>query len=78
MTDAQDTSILDGLRVLEIGLGVSAPYAALNFAKLGAEVVKLEPLEGDPSRTHGPFPNGIKHKEKSGLFLAYNHGKKSI
>ena len=78
MTDSQDTGILGGLRVLEIGLGVSAPYAALNFAKLGAEVVKLEPLEGDPSRTHGPFPDGIKHKEKSGLFLAYNHGKKSI
>ena len=78
MTDSQDSGILGGLRVLEIGLGVSAPYAALNFAKLGAEVVKLEPLEGDPSRTHGPFPEGIKHKEKSGLFLAYNHGKKSI
>ena len=78
MTDTHDTGILGGLRVLEIGLGVSAPYAALNFAKLGAEVVKIEPLEGDPSRTHGPFPDGIKHKEKSALFLAYNHGKKSI
>lgn len=78
MTDSHDKGILDGLRVLEIGHGVSAPYAALNFAKLGAEVVKIEPLEGDPSRTHGPFPDGIKHKEKSALFLAYNHGKKSV
>ena len=78
MIGSQNTGILGDLRVLEIGHGVSAPYAALNFAKLGAEVVKIESLEGDPSRTHGPFPDGIAHKEKSALFLAHNHGKKSI
>ena len=78
MINSQNKGILSDLRVLEIGHGISAPYAALNFAKLGAEVVEIEPPERDISRTHGPFPDGIKHKEKSALFLAHNHDKKSI
>jgi formyl-CoA transferase len=41
---------LDGVRVLEIADGVSGPYAGLLLADLGAEVVKLEPPQGDRSR----------------------------
>ena len=70
--------LLTGLKVLEIGEHVSAPYAAANFVRLGAEVVKIEPPRGDVSRKHGPYPNNIPDMEQSALFLAHNHGKKSV
>ena len=70
---------LDGLRVLEIGELVSAPYATKLLADLGADVVKIEPLvAGDRARQRGPFPGGAPHPEKSGLFLYLNANKRGI
>jgi len=76
--DNDHMGLLTGLKVLEIGEHVSAPYAAANFVRLGAEVVKIEPPRGDVSRKHGPYPNNIPDMEQSALFLAHNHGKKSV
>src|SRR3954454_5804698 len=46
---------LAGLKVLEIGHSIAAPYAGLILAELGAEVVKLEnPEDGDYARGWGP------------------------
>ena len=70
--------LLTGLKVLEIGEHISAPYAAANFVRLGAEVVKIETARGDVSRGYGPYPNARRDKEQSALFLAHNHGKKSV
>jgi CoA:oxalate CoA-transferase len=69
---------LEGLRVLEIGTFVSAPYCGKLFAGYGAEVIKVEPPEGDISRAHGPFKDGVPHPETSALFLYLNTGKKSV
>ena len=69
---------LDGIRVVELGQMVSAPYCARLMAALGAEVIKVEPPEGDGARTNGPFPNDEPHPEKSGLFLAMNLDKKGV
>ena len=70
---------LSGIRVLEIGQGVAAPYAAKLLADLGADVIKLEPPTGDRSRAHGPFPpNAAGDQEQSGLFLATNTNKRSV
>ncbi len=69
---------LSGIRVVELGEMVSAPYCARLMASLGAEVVKVEPPEGDCARGHGPFPGDEAHPEKSGLFLAMNLDKKGI
>ena len=44
---------LDGLRVLEIGHFVAAPFCTRLLADLGADVLKLEPLTGDPVRQWG-------------------------
>ncbi|MET0258050.1 MAG: CoA transferase, partial [Methylobacterium sp.] len=41
---------LNGLRVLEIGHFVAAPFCTRLLADLGADVVKVEPLGGDPVR----------------------------
>ena len=69
---------LDGLRVLEIGTFVSAPYCGKLFAGYGAEVIKIEPPGGDISRAHGPFKDGAPNPETSSLFLYLNTGKKSV
>ncbi len=67
---------LSGLKVVELGEMVSAPYAAKLMADMGAEVIKIErPGVGDRARTRGPFPGGQAHPEKSGLYLYLNTNK---
>ena len=66
------------MKALDIGEGVSGPYAVRTLAWLGADVVKVEPPEGDLSRRMGPFPDGVPHPEKSALFLALNAGKRGV
>lgn len=69
---------LDNLRILEYAREVSGPYCGKLFADMGAEVIKVEPLQGDPSRLYGPFPNDQAHPEKSALFLYLNTNKKGV
>ena len=62
---------LHGIRVVEAGRFITAPYASMLLADLGAEVIKIEsPDGGDPFRNAGP---GV-----SARFLAYNRGKRSV
>ena len=49
---------LAGLRVIELGHYVAAPFCARLLADLGAEVIKVEPPTGDPVRTWGLSKNG--------------------
>jgi crotonobetainyl-CoA:carnitine CoA-transferase CaiB-like acyl-CoA transferase len=74
---SSDRAPLLGCRVIELGEHISAPYAARLLSDLGADVVKVEPPDGDCSRRHGPFP-GEPHLEHSGLFHALNFGKRSV
>jgi crotonobetainyl-CoA:carnitine CoA-transferase CaiB-like acyl-CoA transferase len=69
---------LSHLRVVEYGSGISAPFCARLFADMGAYVVKVEPVSGDPSRQWGPFAGEQPHPEKSGSFHFLNAGKKSV
>ncbi|HEV3114416.1 MAG TPA: CoA transferase [Candidatus Binataceae bacterium] len=72
-------SALTGVKVVEVGELVSAPYAAKLMADMGAEVIKIErPGAGDLARTRGPFPGGQPHPDKSGLFLYLNANKYGI
>lgn len=65
---------LDGIRVIEIGHSVAAPYAALVLAELGAEVVKIErPGAGDDARAWGDPIDGA-----SPTFHALNRLKRSV
>jgi len=66
---------LAGLFVVELGDGVSGPYAAKLLADFGAEVVKIESPDGDSSRRRGPFPGGKPDPEASGLFRYLNTNK---
>ncbi|MCV2490228.1 CoA transferase [Geodermatophilus sp. YIM 151500] len=65
---------LTGVRVLEVGVFMAAPYAAMQLADLGAEVVKIEdPRAGDPVRASGPFVDG-----ESSPYLRLNRNKESV
>jgi crotonobetainyl-CoA:carnitine CoA-transferase CaiB-like acyl-CoA transferase len=68
-------SPLKGLKVLEIGHSIAAPYAGMILGELGAEVIKLEnPGHGDYARGWGPpFSEGT-----ATIFQAMNRGKKGI
>lgn len=69
---------LEGLRVLELGTFVSAPYCGKLFAGYGADVIKIEPPGGDSSRAHGPFKDNVPNAETSALFLYLNTAKRSV
>jgi crotonobetainyl-CoA:carnitine CoA-transferase CaiB-like acyl-CoA transferase len=62
---------LSGRRVIELGTMLAAPFAAHILSQLGAEVIKVEPPSGDPTRS-------LVRGGPSGTFIAYSHGKKSV
>ncbi len=54
--DAPGDLPLAGVTVLELAVLYAAPFGATLLADLGARVIKVEPLDGDPIRTIVPFP----------------------
>ena len=65
---------MDGIRVLDLSIALTGPYAAALLADQGAEVIKIEqPGIGDIARWIGVSVNGM-----SALYLACNRGKRSI
>ncbi|MEM7424082.1 MAG: CoA transferase [Pseudomonadota bacterium] len=69
---------LDGIRVIEIGHSIAAPYGALVLAELGAEVIKIErPGHGDDARGWGA-PVAGPAATTSATFHAMNRLKKSV
>lgn len=69
---------LDGIRVLEVGPSLAAHYVGRQLAQMGAEVLKVEPPTGDPSRRRGPYVRDVPHQDGSALFLYLNVGKRGI
>lgn len=65
---------LEGIRIVDLGRAATAPYAAQVLADLGAEVVKIEPVEGAFDRAiGGPHRGGV-----DAFFVAVNRGKRSV
>jgi crotonobetainyl-CoA:carnitine CoA-transferase CaiB-like acyl-CoA transferase len=69
---------LAGLKVVELATMVAGPYCGKLLADMGANVIKVEPPEGDPARETGPFPKSGAHPERSALFLYNNTGKRGM
>ncbi len=64
---------LEGIRVLDFSLFLPGPLLTQMMADQGAEVMKLEPLKGEPNREIGPKRDGLS------VYYANTHrGKKSI
>ncbi len=70
---AAPVGALDGVSVLEVGVFIAAPFATLQLADLGADVIKVENLDGEPVRASGPFIGG-----ESSTFLRLNRSKRSL
>ena len=68
---------LDDLRVVEAS-GPIGHYAGKLLADLGADVIKVEPPEGDPARHWGPFLPTVDAPENSLAFLLLNANKRGI
>lgn len=64
---------LDGIRVLDFTAMMAGPYATRLMADLGAEVIKVEPPEGDHIRSRPPRRDG-----RSTYFAQLNAGKRSL
>jgi crotonobetainyl-CoA:carnitine CoA-transferase CaiB-like acyl-CoA transferase len=69
---------LEGITAIDMGQAVSAPYCAKLFADFGADVIKVEPPEGEIARRWGPFPGDEPHPEKSGLYFFLNTNKRGV
>ena len=66
---------LSGLRIVDLSMFVAGPFGTTLLGELGADIIKIEPLTGDPMRCNriGPTLGGT-----SAQFDTYNHGKRSI
>ena len=65
---------LTGVRVVDCTTVVLGPWAAQQLGDLGAEVIKVEPPEGDTTRQLGPMRNPAM----GAFYLAVNRNKRSI
>lgn len=70
---SMSSGALSGIRVIDAATMVAGPIAAAMLGDCGADVIKVEPLGGDESRTFGPNRDG-----QSGVFVGVNRNKRGI
>jgi crotonobetainyl-CoA:carnitine CoA-transferase CaiB-like acyl-CoA transferase len=78
MTSSSPAGPLAGLLVADCSTVLAGPYATMLLADLGADVVKVEPPEGDATRGWGPPWVGEGEARTAAYFLAANRNKRSL
>jgi len=73
MQEETTTPPLEGIRVLDFSIMLAGPYCARLLADVGADVIKIEPPEGDDMRLRTPMRDG-----NSAYFGQLNAGKRSL
>ena len=68
----------EGLRIVELADDPAGELTGAHLARLGADVVKIEPPEGSASRHVGPFAGGDPDPERSLAYWYYNGSKRSV
>ena len=69
---------LSGIRVVDLSTVLAGPYATMVLADLGADVVKVEPPDGDSTRGWGPPWVGSGADRTAAYYLAINRNKRSL
>ena len=69
---------LEHLRVIDMGVAIQGPGAALFVRDMGAEVIKIEAPIGESSRYHRGFGNDLPQGTPGSQFIAMNRGKRSL
>ena len=70
-------SVLKGIRVIELA-SERISWAGKLMGDMGADVILVEPKEGEPSRNYPPFLDGQPGENRSLYFWHYNTSKRSI
>lgn len=69
---------LAGVTVIDLTQMLAGPYCTMMLADQGADVIKIEPIDGDPTRHFGPFLPDDEARHFGGYFQSTNRNKKSI
>ena len=78
MSDAAPSGALDGVRIVDLTQMLAGPFCTMLLADQGAEVIKVEPLDGDHTRIVGPYHPKDDKKYFGGYFASVNRNKKSV
>ncbi|KYH29126.1 MULTISPECIES: CaiB/BaiF CoA transferase family protein [Clostridium] len=66
---------LEGLKVIDLTTALNGPFCTMILADYGAEVIKIEPVDGEQSRTWGPID---EKSGESGFYCFVNRNKKGV
>lgn len=78
MSDDAPLGALEGVRIVDLTQMLAGPFCTMLLADQGAEVIKVEPLDGDHTRIVGPYHAEDRLKAFGGYFASVNRNKKSI
>jgi crotonobetainyl-CoA:carnitine CoA-transferase CaiB-like acyl-CoA transferase len=74
----QRTGPLADIRIIDLTQYLAGPFCTMLLADLGADVIKVEPPGGDPTRQMGPLPPDTKGCDYGGYFASVNRNKRSV
>ncbi|HEV3110588.1 MAG TPA: CoA transferase [Candidatus Binataceae bacterium] len=74
----QRTGPLADIRIIDLTQYLAGPFCTMLLADLGADVIKVEPPGGDPSRQMGPLPPDTNGCDYGGYFASVNRNKRSV